>query len=103
MKAISYFRIALLTVLMSVSFFACGGSDDDNGGSNVSASFEGEWHVTTLKGYEWDSSKNTPNLSNVTFEKTFGTTSDFETWVITKKDNGNISVKLMTDNESIYC
>ena len=104
MKTTRLFGIALLTVLISVGFSACGGSDDndDNGGSNVSASFEGEWHVTTLKRYEWDASKNAPNLSNVTKEKTFGTTSDFETWVITKKDNGNILVKLMSDNDAKY-
>lgn len=103
MKTLRLLGMAFIAVLVSVSFSACGGSDDDdNGGSNVSASFEGEWHVTTLKRYEWDSSKNAPNLSNVTKEKTFGTTSDFETWVITKKDNGNILVKLMTDNDAKY-
>lgn len=36
MKTIRLFGIALLTVLMSVSFSACGGSDDDNDNGNNS-------------------------------------------------------------------
>ena len=102
MKTLRFIGVALFTVLMSVGFSACGGDDDDvdNGGS--SASFEGEWYVTTLKEYEWDSSKNAPNLSNVKKDKTFGRTKDFETWVITKKGNDKILIKFMSDNDAKY-
>ena len=46
MKALRFIGIALLTVLMSVSFSACGGSDDDDnngGGNETPTSIEGTW------------------------------------------------------------
>ena len=52
-KTIRLFGIALLTVLMSVSFSACSSSDDDdnNGsGGSSSASIEGTWY---LKAEKW--------------------------------------------------
>ena len=51
MKRLRFVGVALLTVLMSVGFSACGGDDDDvdNGGS--SASIEGTWYVKSMKGY----------------------------------------------------
>ena len=102
MKTLRFIGVALFTVLMSVGFSACGGDDDDvdNGGS--SASIEGEWYVTTLKEYEWDSSKNAPDMNNITFDKTFGRTKDFETWVITKMGNDKILIKFMSDNDAKY-
>ena len=54
MKTIRLFGIALLAVLMCVSFSACGGSDDDdndNGGGSSSTSIEGTWYLKSLKGY----------------------------------------------------
>lgn len=102
MKTLRFIGVALLTVLMSVGLSGCGSSDDDVDNGSSSASFEGEWHVTTLKGYEWDSSKNAPDMNNVTSDKTFGRTKDFETWVITKKGNDRILVKLMSDNDAKY-
>ena len=42
MKTLRFIGIALLTVLMSVSFSACGGSDDDdNGGGSSTTTIEG--------------------------------------------------------------
>ena len=104
MKTLRFIGVALLTVLMSVGFSACGGSDDDvdNGGGGSSASFEGEWHTKTLIEYEWDSSKNVPDLSKVKSEKTFGRTKDFETWAITKSGNDKILIKFMSDNDAKY-
>ena len=102
MKTLRFLGMALIAVLVSVGFSGCGGSDDDVDNGSSSASFEGEWHVTTLKGYEWDSSKNAPDMNNITFDKTFGRTKDFETWVISKKGNDRILVKLMSDNDAKY-
>ena len=53
MKTIRLFGIALLTVLMSVSFSACGGSDDDVDNGTPSASIEGSWYLKSLKGYRY--------------------------------------------------
>ena len=53
MKTLRFVGVALLAVLMSVGFSACGGDDDDvdNGGS--SASIEGTWYVKSMKGYHY--------------------------------------------------
>ena len=51
MKTMRLFGVALLTVLMSVSFSACGGSDDDVDNGTPSASIEGTWYLKSLKGY----------------------------------------------------
>ena len=60
MKTLRFIGIALLTVLMSVSFSACGGSDDDvdNGGGSP-ASIEGEWCLNTFKYYDYYTEKQT--------------------------------------------
>lgn len=58
MKTLRFIGVALLTVLMSVNFSACGGDDDDNGGGGSSASIEGVWYLKSETSYKWDSSKN---------------------------------------------
>ena len=50
MKTLRFIGVALLTVLMSVGFSACGGDDDVDNGSS-SASIEGTWYVKSLKNY----------------------------------------------------
>ncbi len=54
MKALRFVGVALLTLLMSVSFSACGGDDDDNGGNgggSTTTSIEGTWHLKSMKGF----------------------------------------------------
>lgn len=61
MKTIRLFGVALLTVLMSVSFSACGDSDDDdNGGGSSSASIEGIWYLKSEIWYDWNDTANKP-------------------------------------------
>ena len=48
MKSIRLFGIALLTVLMCVSFTACGGDDDDVDNGGGEASIVGVWECTYL-------------------------------------------------------
>ena len=84
MKTLRLFGVALLTVLMSVSFSACGGDDDvDNGGS--SASIEGKWY---LKSEKWFSDA---ARTKVTMEKTYGDYANERIWVI-KKNGDSISL-----------
>ena len=52
MKTLKLFGIALISVLLSVSFSACSSSDDDNnGGGGSSASIEGTWYMKSQIGY----------------------------------------------------
>lgn len=44
MKTLRFIGVALLAVLMSVSFSACGG-DDDNGGNNYKSLIVGKWRA----------------------------------------------------------
>lgn len=80
MKTLRFVGVALLTVLMSVGFSACGGDDDDvdNGGGSSSASIEGTWHPKSQIWYDWDSEKNAPNYSDSY------TNNNDETWIFTK-------------------
>lgn len=84
MKTLRFIGVALLTVLMSVGFSACGGDDDDvdNGGS--SASIEGTWHPKSQIWYDWDSEKNAPDYSDSY------TIDNDETWIFTKNGDNFI-------------
>jgi hypothetical protein len=53
MKTLRFIGVALLTVLMSVGFSACGGDDDDVDNGSSSASIEGEWRLKTFKTYHY--------------------------------------------------
>ena len=89
MKTLRFIGIALLTVLMSVAISSCSKSDDDNnGGGGSSASIEGTWIEKRNISYEWDYSKNSPDMS--TGEA--GTPNDPETWIISKNGD-NLKVK----------
>lgn len=83
MKTIRLFGIALIAVLMSVSFSACSSSsDDDNSGSDSSASIEGTWFTTSQIWYDWDDEKNAPDYSDsYTIDET-------ETYIFTKTERG---------------
>ena len=81
MKTLRFIGIALLTVLMSVAISSCSKSDDDNnGGGGSSASIEGTWIEKRLISYEWDYSKNSPDMSTGVAR----TPNDPETWIISK-------------------
>ena len=89
MKTLRFIGIALLTVLMSVAISSCSKSDDDNnGGGGSSASIEGTWIEKRYKYYEWDYSKNTPDMST---GRAY-TPNDPETWIISKNGD-NLKVK----------
>ena len=89
MKTLRLFGIALSTVLMSVAISSCSKSDDDNnGGGGSSASIEGTWIEKRLISYEWDYSKNSPDMSTGEAR----TPNDPETWIISKNGD-NLKVK----------
>ena len=86
MKTIRLFGVALLTVLLSVSFSSCSKSDDDNGGGDTSASIEGKWY---LKSEIWYGMKNGQiDMSNITINETYGDYADNRIWVIKKSGDG---------------
>lgn len=82
MKTFRFIRVALLTVLLSVSFSSCSKSDDDNGGSDTSASIEGKWYLKSEKWFT-DASRKT-----VSSEKTYGDYANERIWVIQKNGDG---------------
>ena len=89
MKTLRFIGIALLTVLMSVAISSCSKSDDDNnGGEGSSASIEGTWIEKRNISYEWDYSKNSPDMSTGVAR----TPNDPETWIISKNGD-NLKVK----------
>ena len=89
MKTLRFIGIALLTVLMSVAISSCSKSDDDNNGSGgSSASIEGTWIEKRNIYYEWDYSKNSPDMSTGKAR----TPNDPETWIISKNGD-NLKVK----------
>ena len=89
MKTLRFIGIALLTVLMSVAISSCSKSDDDNnGGGGSSASIEGTWIEKRNISYEWDYSKNSPDMSTGVAR----TPNDPETWIISKNGD-NLKVK----------
>ena len=89
MKTLRFIGIALLTVLMSVAISSCSKSDDDNnGGEGSSASIEGTWIEKRNIYYEWDYSKNSPDMSTGKAR----TPNDPETWIISKNGD-NLKVK----------
>ena len=89
MKTLRFIGIALLTVLMSVAISSCSKSDDDNnGGEGSSASIEGTWIEKRNISYEWDYSKNPPDMSTGEAR----TPNAPETWIISKNGD-NLKVK----------
>ena len=99
MKTLRFIGMALLTVLMSVAISSCSKSDDDNnGGGGSSASIEGTWIEKRYISYEWDYSKNSPDMSTGKAR----TPNDPETWIISKNGD-NLKVKESSFEEgSLY-
>ena len=99
MKTLRFIGIALLTVLMSVAISSCSKSDDDNnGGEGSSASIEGTWIEKRLISYEWDYSKNSPDMSTGEAR----TPNAPETWIISKNGD-NLKVKQsFSEDGSLY-
>ena len=100
MKTLRFFGVALLTVLMSVSFSACGGDDDDNGGGGISASIEGKWYLKSEKWYGWKDGQ--PDMSNVTMDKTYDDYADARIWVLTKEGENLILEQIKGYNDNKY-
>ena len=99
MKTLRFIGMALLTVLMSVAISSCSKSDDDNnGGGGSSASIEGTWIEKRLISYEWDYSKNSPDMSTGEAR----TPNAPETWIISKNGD-NLKVKQsFSEDGSLY-
>ena len=75
MKTLRFIGVALLTVLMSVSFSACGG-DDDNGGNNYKSLIVGKWKlveqyslVATHVEYKSDGTFSYTSIDDPTYEQ----------------------------------
>ena len=90
MKTIRFIGVALLTVLMSVSFSACGGSDDeeDNGGGEQTT-IEGTWYLKAEVWYAWKNGQ--PDMQNITSQNSYEDYDTERVWVI-KKDGDNLSL-----------
>lgn len=84
MKTLRFIGVALLTVLMSVSFSACGGSDDEE-----TASIEGTWYLKSEIWYAWKNGQ--PDMQNVTMQKSYADYDKAMVWVI-KKDGENLNL-----------
>ena len=99
MKTLRFIGMALLTVLMSVAISSCSKSDDDNnGGGGSSASIEGTWIEKRYISYEWDYSKNSPDMSTGEAR----TPNAPETWIISKNGD-NLKVKQsFSEDGSLY-
>lgn len=97
MKTIRLFGMALLTVLMSVCFSACGGSDDEDngGGGSSSTSIEGTWISKSEKWYSWDRENNQPDYSDYY-------TISGDTWIFKKDGDNYIWRYLYTDHGKDY-
>lgn len=90
MKTLRLFGVALFTVLMSVSFSACGGSDDeeDNGGG-LQTTIEGTWYLKAEVWYAWKNGQ--PDMQNITSQNSYEDYDKEMVWVI-KKDGDNLSL-----------
>jgi hypothetical protein len=78
MKTIKLFGIALLLVLVSISFPACSSSSSDNvdNGVDSSASIVGVWYVKSIISYEWDTASQKFDMSKASRTKNYN---DYET------------------------
>lgn len=90
MKTLRFIGIALLTVLMSVSFSACGGSDDEE-----TASIEGTWYLKSEIWYAWKNGQ--PDMQNVTMQKSYADYDKARIWVFTK-DGENLILEQIHGN-----
>ena len=74
MKTLRFNGVALLAVLMSVSFSACGGDGDDNGGNNYKSLIVGKWKLvepyslTTNVEYKRDGTFSYTSIEDPTLE-----------------------------------
>ena len=87
--------MALLAILMSVSFTACGDDDEGNNGGNngaTVASIEGTWYLKSEIWYAWQNGQ--PNMNVVTIQRSYadyyrGKMWNFkkngENWILGKK------------------
>lgn len=90
MKTLRFLGMALIAVLVSVSFSACGDSDDeeDNGGG-LQTTIEGTWYLKTEIWYAWSNGK--ADMQNITSQKSYEDYDKERVWVI-KKDGDNLSL-----------
>ena len=104
MKTMRLFGVALLTVLISVGFSACGGSDDDvdnGGGGSSSASIEGTWYMKSMKGFYYypANGKFEPHNSNKNPDVEYDDYSDDVVMTVTKNGD-NFTTKWKGDGYS---
>ena len=99
MKTLRFIGVALLTVLMSVGFSACG-DDNENDGGDISASIEGKWYLKSEKWYGWKDGQ--PDMSNVTIDKTYDDYADARIWVLIKEGENLILEQIKGYNDNKY-
>ena len=88
MKTIRSIGVVLLTVLLSVGFSACGGSDDEDDGGDSSAAIEGVWYLKSEYSFKWDANTNSFDKSKVYDEETYPDYERKYTYTFTKIANG---------------
>ncbi len=78
MKTLRFIGVALLAVLMSVGFSACGG-DDDNGGNNYKSLIVGKWRavgqytkLATHVEYKSDGTFVYSSINDPTYDEDYG-------------------------------
>ena len=96
MKTLRFIGVALLTVLMSVSFSACGGDDDDNGGGSSTTTIEGTWYLKSEIWYGWKGDQ--PDMTKIDDQGSYDDYSDIEIWTL-KRNGDNYD---MTKKEGDY-
>ena len=97
MKTIRLFGIALLTVLLIVSFSSCSKSDDDSSDDNTTASIEGTWYLKTETWYGWKNGQ--PDMSNKKFTESYGDYANERVWVIKKSGSNYIVIESRVGGE----
>ena len=95
MKAIRLIGVALLTVLMSVSFSSCSKSDDDNGGSS-SNPLVGTWYTEGVE-------KGSPTYTEITYNADYTCTwRDYKSDKTTIKESESGKYKVEGSTLSIW-
>jgi hypothetical protein len=95
MKTLRLWGMALIAVLVSVSFSACGDSDDEeDNGRGLQTTIEGTWYLKAEVWYGWKNGQ--PDMSNMTINKSYGDYANERIWVIKKNGDG---ISLTEDGE----
>lgn len=89
MKTLRFLGMALIAILVSVSFSACSSSDDDddNGGGGLVTTIEGTWYLKSERWYAWKDGQ--PDMHNIKMQQSYDDYAKERIWVL-KKDGENL-------------